>query len=353
MALIEKLKNIANAIRSKTNKTEELTLEQMASEVEGIYSPKAEEVREVTIENNGLNTITPNEGYDVMKKIEVTTRVVSGDGYDIQSLGYTKDESDIFNKYYQDAILNSKNILIEENAPTTNWQQKFQNSDIVFLPNIDVSQVTNMFNAFYNSKLEYVPKDLYFASVINFTSAFNYCYFLKEFNCVIDSPNCTTMQNCFKDCRMLMSITDNINVPNNTNLNSTFLNCENLQSSINITTDNVETFQNAFHTCIKVTKIQLTNIDKGTTFVNTFYNCSNLINLSFKKWKKLDISLAQSSKLSPESIHYIIQNAMNVVDGATEGRKLTLHATAKTNWMNSEYYEEDEITRITKGIEIA
>ena len=61
----------------------------------------------------------------------------------------------------------------------------------------------------------------------------------------------------------------------------------------------------------------------------------------------------QSTKLSPESIHYLIQNAVNVVDGAEEGRTLTLHATAKTNWQNSEYYEQDLAVLEEKGITIA
>lgn len=70
MALIEKLTNIADAIRGKTGKTEEMTLDQMAAEISniqigggsggtsGIYMAKvtpAEDVGEIEISHN-LNT---------------------------------------------------------------------------------------------------------------------------------------------------------------------------------------------------------------------------------------------------------------------------------------------------------
>lgn len=93
-------------------------------------------------------------------------------------------------------------------------------------------------------------------------------------------------------------------------------------------------------------------MEKCTSFSTAFYNTLALVTLEFDKWKQTDINLAQSSKLSAESIHYIIQNAVDVADGAT-ARTLTLHATAKTNWQNSEYYEQDLAVLSTKGITIA
>lgn len=99
-------------------------------------------------------------------------------------------------------------------------------------------------------------------------------------------------------------------------------------------------------------KIKLSRIDKASSFGNTFYNMSSLESLEFDAWKKGSISLSASSKLTPQSIHYIIQNAMSLADGAT-ARTLTLHATAKANWEASEYYQEDLAVLADKGITIA
>jgi hypothetical protein len=94
------------------------------------------------------------------------------------------------------------------------------------------------------------------------------------------------------------------------------------------------------------------NISNGRIFDSMFQSCNSLKNLNLIGWKQTNISISESSKLSPESIHNIIQNAMDVADGAT-ARTLTLHANAKTNWQNSEYYEQDLAVLEQKGITIA
>ena len=108
---------------------------------------------------------------------------------------------------------------------------------------------------------------------------------------------------------------------------------------------------------INITEIHLSSIAKCSNFTRAFYaslasNIAQTRIVHLKEWRQGDISFQNYSLLESESIHYIIQNAVDIDDGAT-ARTLYLHATAKTNWENSEYYEEDEITRITKGIEIA
>ena len=104
----------------------------------------------------------------------------------------------------------------------------------------------------------------------------------------------------------------------------------------------------------------------GATIKNVYFGslvkCTNFTGLLnqfgpsekfyFEEWKTGNVPFQQSQKISPENVHYIIQNAISLADGAT-ARTLTLHATAKTNWQNSEYYEQDLAVLTDKGITIA
>ena len=71
MALIDKLTNIADAIRGKTGKTEEMTLDQMPGEIEGIQTG---------IEPSGSINISTNGVYDVTEYAEAVVNVASSGG---------------------------------------------------------------------------------------------------------------------------------------------------------------------------------------------------------------------------------------------------------------------------------
>ena len=66
MALINKLSDIADAVRERTGTTESLTLEQIAVEVKAIPYPVVEEIE---IKQNG--TFTPPVGVDGYNSIKV------------------------------------------------------------------------------------------------------------------------------------------------------------------------------------------------------------------------------------------------------------------------------------------
>lgn len=122
--------------------------------------------------------------------------------------------------------------------------------------------------------------------------------------------------------------------------------------SIKLNTDGVISMGSAFVNTSNLEKIELTSIrNVNNTIQSAFISTWALKELYLSEWKSYDITLT-SSNLIPKSIHYIIQNAMNVEDGAT-ARTLTITATAKTNWQNSEYYEQDLAVLEQKGITIA
>ena len=265
MALIEKLKNIANAIRSKTNKSEELTLEQMASEIEGI---------------------------DTLQ------------GLDFSSI-YDQEQANELNQYYKDRIAYAEQIKAENPNPSNSWYGKFRyNNSLVYMPNLPMDNITQLSYAFSN------------------------CNYLQEINC------------------------DFSFLPKNLNVAYMFNYCMQLKKIGKIDLTNCSIANGIVQYCYTLREVELINALNIKTWTSSFSNCINLIIANVQSWKNGDISLSSSSSLSPESIHYIIQNAMNVEDGAT-ARTLTLHATAKTNWQNSGYYEQDLAVLEQKGITIA
>lgn len=306
MALIEKLKNIANAIRSKTNKSEEMTLEQMAS---------------------GVSEIDTLQGLDF-------------DGV------FDQEQANEINQYYKDGIAYAEEIA-------KNWSgEKFADDrEMVFPPNIDYSRFIGYFFLFQNCiHLQFSPiLDCKLVTNGSLESIFTNCYSLVK----VSLKNTSVVSNFHSSFYFCVSLEEiDIDTTSATNLNSTFAYCYELKRLPIIKTDNISNLTSCFQNCRELTTLTLTSVAKCTIFSNTFVTCTKLENLRFEEWKQANIFISQSSKLSPESIHYIIQNAMDVADGAT-ARTLTLHATAKTNWQNSEYYEQDLAVLEQKGITIA
>ena len=192
----------------------------------------------------------------------------------------------------------------------------------------EYSKSLTLVNAFTYYRGEYLPK----FTIDNFDNY--YCYSAFSYSLIkeITQDNFNTFisitsQNCNGFC--LASKIEKYSVPiNPSNFDDAFSRCYYLKEAK------------------KIDFINISNISKPFSF------CFSLQDVEIINWHKPNLSFSDSPNLTPESIHYVIQNAMNVSDGAT-ARTLTLHASAKTKWQNSEYYAEDLAVLSTKGITIA
>ena len=259
------------------------------------------EERDITIDDNGTYAITPNVGYAGMSKVDINVGVDTLQGLNFSQIGYSKIQEGFFNKIFKDAFDFAKSeeeLINKSNLENFLYSRYYINSNMIFFPNVDLSKFTSLTTTFNFSGLLYFD-NLTTYNVTNFYGTFRY------------SP-------------------------------VIFIRCN---------TDNATTLEVCFQYALQVNYIELTNVENVTTFSNTFGNTLNLNTIKFAKWKQGNI-IFPSNKITPESIHYIIQNAVNIADGAM-ARTLTLHTTAKTNWENSEYYQEDLAVLLTKGITIA
>lgn len=81
MALTNKIIDIAEAIRNKTNTTDKLTLDEMPTKIASIETGSAEPVlqdKSVTITENGTTNIVADEGYGGLNNVEVITNIEGG-----------------------------------------------------------------------------------------------------------------------------------------------------------------------------------------------------------------------------------------------------------------------------------
>lgn len=252
-------------------------------------------------EKNGTdNTYAPSEMAMAIDNIKVGE-------LDFKDV-FDQEQAQELNDYYKNGIAHAEKIKAENPNPNGGWGSKFLSDvNLVFFPEIDLSNVTslgNTFNSCYN--LQGMPSKLNLSAKLqNLSYSWVYCYSLKFMP--TDDIDCT----------------------------------------------NVGTLNNTWAYCYCLKNINLINLQNISSFNNTFLYCNQLVQIKLSGWKQANISLTFSSQLSVESIDNTIENAIDKVDGATD-RTLTLHATAGANWdANSKYQGEERNLLLTqKGIEV-
>lgn len=261
---------------------------------------------------------------------------------------YKQEQADEINQYYKAGIDTAKEIA--EILPTIkiSLTDYFKNKNIPFYPNIELKN-TNSARLFRDSICLLFADYRNVAIDANISGLFETCYSLMRAS--IYAPYTKYAQYAFINCRSLIEAKIELGL-NPISLYQFAYGCKwltTLEFNYMVTTD----LKGAFQDCPLLQRIiGVIDIQSSTIFTGAFYSCNELENINLKGWMQVDISFSYSSKLTPESIHYIIQNAIDVAEGAT-ARTLTLHATAKTNWQNSEYYEQDLAVLEQKGITIA
>lgn len=363
MALIEKLKNIANAIRAKTNKTEELTLEQMASAILNIKSITNLQDKQVTITENGTQTIVADEGFEGLNSVKVVSDVY--EGIDLRLLGYSQERQDKYNDVLKKIISNSMSVNDAYIPITDNsLQNKFLKSPCAFFYNPyivnDIDKASILSSLFSGSELKIV--DFTFSNATNIASMFNNCVIYELNNLFF--PKVTNASSLFTLCAIYE---DSIKITfgdNNVNCGSLFNqtkfrkpckitiqggNITNLTTFLFTTVGNIEkieiladtskckTFTNFVYNT-RVRSVKMGSIESMENSTDPFKALSSLEEIFFTRWKAQNLSFSNSLNISPESIKYIIWHALNGDNtlgfenqGATS-RILQLHATPYASW---------------------
>ena len=131
------------------------------------------------------------------------------------------------------------------------------------------------------------------------------------------------MSNMFYSCYSLVSIPQ-LDTSAVTNMSSMFNNCYCLVSIPQLDTSAVTNMSNMFYSCYSLVSIPLLDTSAVTSMSNMFNYCHSLTYVYLKN-VKLAYDLSKATKLSKDSLLYIINN-----EAATAARTLKLAAYAYT-----------------------
>ena len=174
-----------------------------------------QDTKTVTITENTTTEVTPDTGYDAIKKVQVTTNV-SGSGIDWSTIGYSETPFLVSNGYNI-----AKNLHDNWDSSITSLNGKWYDDwNMIIMPLVDTSHVTNWNYAFKNCPVREIPA-LNTSSGTNFSNCFDGCTYLQILP-IFDFSEATQMANMFLNCphiknasvdNLLVSLT---NVPNYT-----------------------------------------------------------------------------------------------------------------------------------------
>lgn len=151
----------------------------------GGYTPILQQ-KKVTITENGLDVIIPDSGYDGLSTVYVQTKVEGGTGgentgVDYSVIGYDKELTQSVNDNINAKIAYSQDIYDNWDDSITSMRNQYKgNTDIVYFPAVNTSNVTTMYSAFSGcTSLEYLP-DLDTSNVKKYEYFVYNCYNLKR-----------------------------------------------------------------------------------------------------------------------------------------------------------------------------
>lgn len=346
MALIEKLKNIANAIRSKTNKSEEMTLEQMASAILNIKSITNLQDKQVTITENGTQTIVADEGFEGLNSVEVTSDVWEG---------FNDDDADI-NAQLQDLNNIIKQMIVDAKNGYRGGLNDYKG--YTFNPPFILKKID------FNGTGKISSSPFFYANILNinldtlltptkFTD--NKCEYLfaqlslhckRKINLGVthDFSETTSAAYMFNNAYVDEIVWGSfVEAKKITNFTQMFYNV-NLMTELDLSpiyTRSGTTFNNfigygggyATPQIKKLKGIDLYNAESLTRFA---YNLT--CDIYADNWRLCDMNLSKT-KMKGDAVAYIIEHACGESEGAVQ-RTLTLNAATQKNFQALENYEE-------------
>ena len=229
-----------------------------------------------TIVQNGSQTITPDEGFDGMSSVQINA-AITGDSsaIDFSSIGYDAELSAEVNSNMNNDVAYSKTLYDAWNPSNTSAYRLYSgDTKLVYAPNIDTSNVTDMNGMFYGcTRLTSVP--LFDTSKV--TSIGNMFYGCSSITSVplFDTSKVTSIGSMFEGCSSLTSVPlfDTSKV---TSMIQTFVNCFSLTSVPEFNTSNVTGMTNMFNGCESLTSVPLFDTSNVKEMSFMFDGCYSL-----------------------------------------------------------------------------
>ena len=200
---------------------------------------------------DGMNdaTITANavlEGYIGYGKDNERIVGTNVGGFDFSEIGYSATDNNNANKPIKDDIAYSKTLYDAWDPNNTSAASLYtSDSSMVYAPNIDTSNVTNMNRMFQSCrKLSFVPL-LNTSKVTNMTYMFYYCSRLTTVP-QLDTTKVTSMGGMFNNCASLTTVPQ-LDTTKVTNMDELFYQCSNLTTVPELNCQSITNMPTAYY----------------------------------------------------------------------------------------------------------
>ena len=302
-------------------------LQTLKTNIEGVKSTLY-----TNLTNKGVTSITESDTLTTLAN-KVSTITAGGSGVDFSPIGYDSELSSEINSVWNNDVAYSKTLYDAWNSSNTSTYLLYKDDKkLVYAPNINTSNVTNMSNMFYGcTNLQVVPK-YNTSNVTSMNQMFINCTNLisvKKF----DTSNVTNMSYMFNGCKSLTTIpsfdTSSVTYMNNmfsscsnltsvplfdtskvTNMYDMFFYCESLQTVPAFNTSNVTNISEMFYECISLTSVPEMDTSKATNFNSIFQDCNSLTTIEGISFKSFSASTMSNSYLVGWSSNTSIRKAV-------------------------------------------
>ena len=238
-------------------------LQTLKTNIEGVKSTLY-----TNLTNKGVTSITESDTLTTLAD-KVSTITVGGgsggSGFDFSQIGYDAEFSSEFNAKINADIAYSKTLYDAWNPSNTDANGLYNdNTKLVYVPNIDTSNVTSMQFMLQN------------------------CYSITSVP-AFDTSNVNTMEDMFYNCKSLKTVPA-FDTSNVTNMRDMFNNCKIITSVPMFNTSNVTNMQNMLSNCESITSVPAFDTSKVTNFQSIFYYCNKLTTIEGISFKSLTAS---------------------------------------------------------------
>ena len=302
-------------------------LQTLKTNIEGVKSTLY-----TNLTNKGVTDITESDTLTTLAN-KVSTITAGGSGVDFTPIGYDAELSSEINSVWNNDVAYSKTLYDAWNSSNTSTYLLYKDDKkLVYAPNINTSNVTDMSNMFYGcTNLQVVPK-YNTSNVTSMSQMFINCTNLisvKKF----DTSNVTNMSYMFNGCKSLTTIpsfdTSSVTYMNSmfsscsnltsvplfdtskvTNMYDMFFYCESLQTVPAFNTSNVTNISEMFYECISLTSVPEMDTSKATNFNSIFQDCNSLTTIEGISFKSFSASTMSNSYLVGWSSNTSIRKAV-------------------------------------------
>lgn len=241
--------------------------------------------------------------------------------------------------YVMTAFNYAKDIYDNWDSSTTTMQNLYNgNTELVYMPLVDTSNVTNMNNTFYScTNLQSIPQ-LNTSNVTNMQYAFSGCNQLKIIP-QLNTSKVTTMAGMFNGCSKLTSIPQ-FDTSNVTNMANFCTNCMKITSFPQLNTSEVTTMSSMLTSCsglVSIPELDAGNVANISYAINY---CSNLENFGgfkdlgkaysknyMENYSNYTLNLSSCKSLTHESLMNVINNLYDIKTKGCKNQNLNLGST--------------------------